>query len=206
MKTLLINGSPNAKGCIFTALTEVAGELERRGIETEIFHIGNEPIVGCQACRACKRTGQCIHKKDTVNTAIEKIREADALVIGSPVYYAGIAGQMKCFLDRVFFAGSGFANKPGASVVNCRRGGASSTFDQLNHYFTISNMPVVSSQYWNQTHGFTPEDVRQDLEGLQMMRTLAVNMAWLLKCIEAGRKTGVEPPVYEHPVVTSFIR
>lgn len=206
MKTLLINGSPNAGGCTFTALSEVAKELGKQGVETEIFHIGKDPIIGCQACRACKRTGWCIYKKDSVNTAIEKIKEADALIIGSPVYYSGVAGQMKSFLDRVFFAGSGYANKLGAAVVSCRRGGSSSTFDQLNHYFTISKMHVVGSQYWNQVHGFTPEDVMQDLEGLQTMRTLAVNMAWLLKCIEAGREKGIEQPVYEHPVVTSFIR
>lgn len=208
MKVLLLNGSPNEKGCTYTALEEVAGELAKGGIESEFFQIGKKPVQGCTACYQCMRKGlgHCVFDNDVVNTVIGKIREADALVIGSPVYYAGLSGQLKSLLDRAFFAGGGYANKPGAAVVSCRRGGASAAFDQINHYFTISSMHVVASQYWNQVHGWTPDDVRKDLEGLQTMRTLAKNMAWLLKCIEAGKNAGIPKPVYEPMQPTNFIR
>ena len=208
MKVLLLNGSPNEKGCTCTALEEIANELTKEGVESEIFHIGTAPIRGCIACNACKRTesGHCVFDDDVVNRVIDKITECDALVAGSPVYYAGISGQMKALMDRAFYAGEGYPNKLGASVVSCRRGGGSAAFDQMNHYFTIRSMHIVSSQYWNQVHGFTPDDVRRDLEGLQTMRTLARNMAWLLKCIDAGRKSGVAPPQYEAWEPTHFIR
>ncbi|HHV64894.1 MAG TPA: flavodoxin family protein [Peptococcaceae bacterium] len=209
MKVLLINGSPNAKGCTYTALCEVAKELESENIETEIFQVGKEPIRGCTACRTCVRTksGKCTFNDDPVNTAIEKAAEADGFVFGSPVHYAGASGQITSFLDRVFYAaGKNFAYKPGAAIVSCRRGGATAAFDQLNKYFTISNMPIVSSQYWNMVHGNTPEEVKQDLEGMQTMRTLGKNMAWLLKCIQAGKMAGVSLPVCEPRVVTNFIR
>lgn len=208
MKVLLINGSPRAEGCTYTALCEVAKELEKENIETEIFHIGSDPIRGCTACRNCARTGsgKCIFDDDVVNVALEKAKEADAFVFGSPVYYAGASGQITSFLDRLFYAGNCFQYKPGAAVVSCRRGGATAAFEQLNKYFTISSMPIVSSQYWNMVHGNTPEEVKQDLEGMQTMRTLGKNMAWLLKCIQAGKEAGMALPEKETRVATNFIR
>lgn len=205
MKVLFINGSPHQNGCTYTALKEVADTLEHQGIETEFLYLGVKPIAGCIACGSCFQTGKCF-VNDKVNEFIDKLPLLDGVVIGSPVYYASASGQLTAFLDRAFYAGAGkLRGKLGASVVSCRRGGASATFDQLNKYFTISNMPVVSSQYWNQVHGLTPDDVRKDLEGLQTMRTLANNMAWLLKCIEAGRRSGVELPAAEEGVMTNFI-
>ncbi|MDV0441106.1 flavodoxin family protein [Methanorbis furvi] len=205
MKVLLINGSPNKEGCTFTALSEVAASLNRHDVATEILYLGKKPIAGCIACMKCRETGKCAFK-DQVNEVAARLDEFDAIVFGSPVYYAGPSGQLTAFLDRLFFSSGGkMAGKLGASVVSCRRGGASAAFDRLNKYFTISNMPIVSSQYWNQVHGFTPEDVRKDAEGLQTMRTLAENMAWLLRCIEAGRKAGVPGPVYEEHLMTNFI-
>ena len=208
MKVLLINGSPKAKGCTYTALCEVAKELENENIETEIFHIGNKPIRGCTACGGCSRTnsGKCVFNDDTVNIALEKAKEADGFVFGSPVHYAGASGQITSFLDRFFYAGDGFQYKPGAAIVSCRRGGATAAFEQLNKYFTISNMPIVSSQYWNMVHGNTPEEVKQDLEGMQTMRTLGKNMAWLLKSIQAGKEAGITLPEKEPRAITNFIR
>lgn len=207
MKVLLINGSPHEKGCTYTALWEVAKQLLRGGIESEIFWIGAKPIGGCTACGACKGKGKCVFgEKDGVNTCIEKMQQADAVVIGSPVYYAGPNGSLLSLLDRVFYAAGGtFALKPGAAVVSCRRGGASATFDRLNKYFTISSMPVVSSQYWNSVHGNTPEEVRRDEEGLQVMRTLADNLTWLLRCLQVAEGQ-VEKPQWEPRVSTNFIR
>jgi len=208
MKVLLINGSPKANGCTYTALCEVAAALENENIETELFHVGNKPIRGCMACGGCSKTnsGKCVYNDDTVNIALEKAKEADALVFGSPVHYAGASGQITSFLDRFFYAGDGFQYKPGAAIVSCRRGGATAAFEQLNKYFTISNMPIVSSQYWNMVHGNTPEEVRQDLEGMQIMRTLGKNMAWLLKSIQAGKEAGIALPKKEPRAVTNFIR
>ena len=206
MKVILVNGSSKKNGCTYTALTEVAGALEKNGIETEIFHVGNKPLAGCMGCGACLKTGKCF-MDDTVNEFVEKAKEADGFVFGSPVHYAAASGAITSFLDRAFYGkGSVFAGKPGASVVSCRRGGASAAFDQLNKYFTISSMPVVSSQYWNQVHGTTPEEVRQDEEGMQTMRTLGNNMAWLLKCIELGKKEGISFPEGEKKIATNFIR
>lgn len=206
MKTLLINGSPNEFGCTYTALHEIEKTLNKHGRETQILYLGNQPIGGCLACRTCKTTGKCV-RDDLVNEVIAELDNIEAIVIGSPVYYAAASGQITSFLDRLFYtAGKRVAKKLGASVVSCRRGGASAAFDQLNKYFTINSMPIVSSQYWNQVHGFTPEDVMKDEEGLQTMRTLGENMAWLLKCIEAGRNSGVAEPEYEEPVMTHFIR
>ena len=206
MKVLLINGSPHKDGCTFTALKEVAKTLEKNEIETEILYLGVKPIAGCIACGKCSQLGKCFID-DKVNEILARSDEFDGLVIGSPVYYAGPSGQIRAFLDRLFYAGGRrFAGKPGAAVVSCRRGGATAAFDQLNKYFTISSMPIVSSQYWNQIHGAYAEQVLQDEEGMQTMRTLGNNMAWLLKCIQLGKENGITLPEREPPVWTNFVR
>ncbi len=206
MKVLLVNGSAKANGCTYTALCEVEKTLQQQGIETEIIQVGAKPIAGCIGCGACIGTGKCF-MDDGVNEFVEKAKSADGFIFGSPVHYAAASGALTSFLDRAFYGkGGAFQGKPGACVVSCRRGGAASTFDQLNKYFTISCMPIVSSQYWNMVHGNTPEEVLQDLEGLQTMRTLGNNMAWLLKCIEAGKNVGVNFPEREPAVKTNFIR
>lgn len=205
MKVLLINGSPNAKGCTFTALSEVASSLEKNGIETEIVPIGNKDIRGCIGCRQCKKKGACVFD-DLVNELAPKFAECDGLVVGSPVYYASANGTLISFLDRLFYSTAcDKTMKVGAAVVSCRRGGASATFDELNKYFTIAGMPVASSQYWNSVHGNTPEEVRQDQEGLQVMRTLGNNMAFLIKSIALGKQEFGLPEKEEH-VFTNFIR
>jgi len=208
MKVLLINGSPKKNGCTYTALSEVAQEIEKAGIETELFHIGNQPIRGCIGCNHCKtsQSGKCVFDNDAVNLVLEKAKDADGFIFGSPVHYAAASGMMTSLLDRVFYAGNVFEYKPGAAVVSCRRGGATAALDQLNKYFTISNMPLVSSQYWNMVHGNTPQEVVQDLEGMQVMRMLGKNMAWLLKSIEAGKSNGIALPEKEEPQRTNFIR
>jgi len=206
MKVLLINGSPHAHGCTYTALRETADAIEACGVETEIFWIGKAAIPGCTACAKCRQTGKCIFD-DQVNALAARLDEFDGFIFGSPVYYSGPSGQICAFLDRLFYSASkGMAYKPGAAVVSCRRGGGTAAFDRLNKYFTIYSMPVVASQYWNQVHGNTPEEVVQDLEGMQTMRTLGRNMAWLLKCIEAGKAAGIERPEPEAKAVTNFIR
>lgn len=206
MKVILVNGSPREKGCTYTALCEVAEALEKNGIETEIFQVGAKPIAGCIGCNVCLKNGRCF-VDDPVNEFVEKAKTADGFVFGSPVHYAAASGAITSFLDRAFYGkGNVFAGKPGAAVVSCRRGGAASAFDQLNKYFTINSMPVVSSQYWNQVHGNTPDEVRQDAEGLQTMRTLGSNMAWLLKCIQAGVAAGITFPEREPAMKTNFIR
>ena len=209
MKVLLLNGSPHEKGCTYTALREVAVTLEQNRIETEIIQLDRHTTAGCVGCRVCQREerkNEC-SQQDMVNEIGARLDEFDAIVLGSPVYYAGPNGQFLAFLDRLFYShGRKMAGKLGAAVVSCRRGGSTAAFDRLNKYFTISNMPVVSSQYWNQVHGNTPEEIMQDKEGLQVMRTLGTNMAWLLKCIEAGKKAGVPEPSYEERVATNFIR
>ena len=201
----MINGSPHKEGCTYTALKEIEKELLKLGIDTEIAHIGTKPIRGCIGCGKCSG-GRCVFNDDIVNELLEKAESADAYIFGSPVHYAGASGSLTCVLDRFFYAGENHSYKPGAAIVSCRRGGATAAFDQLNKYFTIKNMPVVSSQYWNMVHGNTPEEVQQDLEGMQIMRTLGRNMGWLLKCIEAGRKSGVPLPEKEPKAVTNFIR
>lgn len=204
---LLLNGSPHEKGCTYTALEEVARTLEENGVSTEIIWLGTQPIAPCTGCMACGSTKRCIRKDDPVNSILEKAETADGFIFGSPVHYAAASGQITTLLDRLFFCkGKIFSGKPGASVVCCRRGGAASAFDQLNKYFTINHMPIVSSQYWNMVHGSTPEEVRQDAEGLQTMRSLGRNMAWLLKCIELGREHGILFPKPEHWIATNFIR
>ncbi len=204
MYALLINGSPHAEGCTFTALAEVAKTLEENGIETEILHIGNRNIRGCVACGSCRKTGKCVFD-DIVNETSAKLEKADAVVVGSPVYYASPAGTLISFLDRLFYSTSTVDKrmKVGASVVSCRRGGNSSTFDVLNKYFTISNMPVAASQYWNMVYGTNAEEVKKDLEGLQTMRTLGRNIAFLVKSIAAEKeKTGL--PDTEKHIFTNF--
>lgn len=203
MKVLLINGSPHKFGCTYTALSEVEKTLNENGIETEIFHIGTTPISSCTACRGCSNN-RCVID-DVVNSALEKAEAADAFVFGSPVHYAGISGSMKSFMDRFFFAAE-HKLKPGAAVVSCRRAGSSAALDILNKYMTIAQMPVVSSGYWNMVHGNTPDEVRQDLEGMWVMRTLGRNMAWLLKSIDAGRENGLAFPEAEPKPITNFIR
>jgi multimeric flavodoxin WrbA len=207
MKVLLVNGSPHEEGCTYTALSEIAGALNKNEIETEIFHIGVKPISGCMACGHCFEKGACV-VNDGVNEFVAKSNEADGFIFGSPVYFASASGSLTAFMDRVFFSNmrGAFRGKPAAAIVSCRRGGASAAFDRLNKYFSISQMPIVTSQYWNMVHGFTPDDVRKDLEGLQTMRTLGNNMAWLLKCIKAGRAAGIELPVPEERIATNFIR
>lgn len=205
-KVLLINGSPNEHGCTYTALKEIADTLAKHDVESEILYLGKKPVAGCIACNKCAGTGRCVFD-DKVNEVLEKLDEYDGIVVGSPVYYAGPTGQLCAFLDRLFYCSEDrMAGKLAASVVSCRRGGASAAFDRLNKYFGISNMHIVGSQYWNQVHGFTPDDVRKDEEGLQTMRTLAQNMAWLLKNIQAGQQQNVPFPQYEGRLCTHFIR
>lgn len=205
MKVLLINGSPNARGCTYTALSEVASTLEKEGLETEILHVGQKDIRGCIGCRKCKQTGKCVFD-DIVNETAQKFEEADGIVIGSPVYFASANSTVISFITRLFYSTQfDKSMKVGAAVVSCRRGGASATFDEINKFFTISGMPVASSQYWNSVHGNTAEEVRQDLEGMQVMRTLGRNMAFLVKSIALGRaQYGL--PDKEPRVSTNFIR
>lgn len=205
MKVLLINGSPNARGCTYTALSEVASTLEKEGVETEILHVGQKDIRGCIGCRKCKQTGKCVFD-DIVNETAQKFEAADGIVIGSPVYFASANSTVISFITRLFYSTQfDKSMKVGAAVVSCRRGGASATFDEINKFFTISGMPVVSSQYWNSVHGNTAEEVRQDLEGMQVMRTLGRNMAFLVKSIALGRaQYGL--PEKEPRVATNFIR
>lgn len=205
MKVLLINGSPHSNGCTARALEEVKQTLEKEGISTELIHIGNKPIRGCIACGYCYEHHQCVFE-DQVNEVAAKFASADGIVIGSPVYYASANGTLISFLDRLFYS-TNFDKrmKVGASVVSARRGGNTATFDELNKYFTINSMPIASSQYWNMVHGFTKEDVEKDLEGLQTMRTLGKNMAFLIKSIDLGKKTyGL--PEKEKRVSTHFIK
>ncbi|MBC8630107.1 flavodoxin family protein [[Eubacterium] tenue] len=206
MKVLLVNGSPHLKGCTYTALTEVAKSLEENGIETEIFQVGTKPICGCIGCGSCYKTGKCF-MDDVVNEFTEKAKEADGFVFGSPVHYAAASGALTSFLDRAFYSGGKHLSyKPGACITSARRGGTTATFDQINKYFTINNMPVVSSQYWNMVHGSNPDEVRKDLEGMQTMRVLGNNMAWLMKCIELGKANGINIREKEDRLRTNFIR
>ncbi len=208
MNVLLINGSPHKDGCTATALGIVATRLEEHGIDTDIFHIGVRPPQGCTACGACRKieNGLCAFDDDCVNDALRMMDQINALIIGSPVYYAGPSGGICSFLDRVFFAGaSRLAYKPGAALVSSRRAGSTAAIDRLNKYFTINCMPVVASQYWNEIHGTSAEEIFQDQEGLQILRTLADNMAWMLKCVDSGREWHPHP-IREPQIRTSFIR
>jgi len=211
MKVLLINGSPNEKGCTYTALNEVAITLNKEGIDTEIYYIGTEPIAPCRDCRACVKLQKCIID-DKVNELLSRIHEFDGFVIGSPVHYASASGVISPFLDRLFFAGSRipagnpFRLKPATAVVSCRRAGSTATIDQLNKYFLINQMPIISGRYWNMVHGSNPEQVKQDLEGMQNMRIIGKNMAWHLKCREVAEKAGIKAPEAEETIYTNFIR
>jgi multimeric flavodoxin WrbA len=209
MKVLLINGSPHAEGCTYTAIAEIASSLEAAGIATQIYHIPGKPMIGCTACRSCTDTGVCAFGDDGVNEVISLMRGCDGLVLSSPVYYASPNGAALSFYDRLFYAAPPevFAFKPCAVAVSARRGGTTAAIEVLDKYPTIAQMPLVSSQYWPMVHGNTPEEVRRDLEGMQVMRRLGRNMAWLLQCIEAGREAGLElPHDDEEPMRTSFIR
>ena len=202
MKVVLINGSPHRKGNTFIALSEVAGALEKEGVQTEIIQLGIKAVQGCIACNKCAELGHCVFQDTLYNQVREALQEADGIVVGSPVYYAGPNGALCALLDRVFYSCSELlAYKAGASVAVCRRGGASATFDRLNKYFTILNMPVVSSQYWNSVHGMRPGEATEDAEGLQTMRMLGRNMAWLQKGVKRE-----ERPEPELRVMTNFIR
>ena len=206
MKVLLINGGPHKNGATNRALTEIAQTLKTEGIESEIFWLGNEPVAGCIGCGACRKTGECF-RGDVVNKFSSISGEFDGFVFGSPVHYAAASGALSSFMDRVFFScGSKLYMKPAAAVVSCRRGGATAAFDEINKYFTINCMPVVSSQYWNQIHGSNAEEAEKDEEGLQTMRTLAKNMAYMLKCFEAGKNAGINLPEKEATKRTNFIR
>lgn len=202
-KILVLNGSPKANGCTATALGEMLGVFAEEGIETELIHVGNKDIRGCLACQQCSKTGRCVID-DLVNEVAPKLEAADGLVVGSPVYYASPNATILAFMDRLFYS-TNFSKqmKLGAAVVSCRRGGNTASFDVLNKYFTISGMPVASSTYWNQVHGFTAEDVKKDLEGLQVMRNLARNMSFLMKAIAAAKDT-IGLPVVERGSFTSF--
>ena len=206
MKVILVNGGPHKDGCTNRTLEEVEKTLNVNGIETEIFWLGNKAISGCLGCGGCNNTGRCVID-DKVNEFIEKVKEADGFVFGSPVHFAAISGSLSSFMDRVFYGrGNLFANKVAAGVVSCRRGGATAAFDEINKYFFISNMIVVGSSYWNMVHGNTKEQVEKDEEGLQTMRMLGNNMAWILKLIEAGKNAGIELPKKEKSIKTNFIR
>lgn len=211
MKVLLINGSPNEKGCTYTALNEIAETLNKEEIDTDIYYIGTEPIAPCRDCRACTKLQKCIIN-DKVNELLAKIHEYDGFVIGSPVHYASASGSICPFLDRLFFAGSRipgknpFRLKPATAVVSCRRAGSTVTLDQLNKYFLINQMPIISGRYWNMVHGSNPEQVKQDLEGMQNMRIVAKNLAWHLKCKEISERAGLAQPEAEETIYTNFIR
>lgn len=206
MKVILINGSPKEKGCTYTALREIERQLQKNDIETEIFWLGNKPISGCIGCGSCLKTGECF-MQDKVNEFLEKVPKTDGFIFGSPVHFAATSGMLSSFMDRFFYGRRKlFSNKLGSAVVSCRRGGATAALDEINKYFGISNMPIVSSQYWNMVHGNNPEEVLKDEEGMQTMRTLGNNMAWLLKSIEAGKKAGIKLPENESIISTNFIR
>ena len=206
MKVLLLNGSSHRSGTTFTALDEIARVLKSEHINSEIFQLGNPELRDCTGCQACKKIGKCVYD-DIVNEFVEKAKTADAFIFGTPVYYAHPTGRILSFLDRAFYSGkSAFEYKPAAAVAVARRSGTTASFDVLNKYFTISNMPIVSSTYWNNVHGNMMEEARQDLEGLQVMRNLGRNMAWLLQCLDAGRKMGITKPEKEEQIKTNFIR
>lgn len=209
MKVLLVNGSPNEKGCTYTALSEIAKILKANGVETEIFHIGNKPVRGCIGCGVCKKKedGYCVFDDDIVNRLADKVKEADGYIFGSPVFYASPNGAMLAVMDRLFCsAGKYMQYKPAACIASARRAGTTATYDVLNKYIGINQMIMVPACYWNMVHGSKPEDVLQDEEGMQVMRTLGNNMAWLLKLLDTGKNNGLEHPQPETKIRTNFIR
>ena len=209
MKVLLLNGSTTKDGCVYTALSEVATSLNEEGVETEILQMGTNPIWDCMGCDFCHKDGggHCVFEDDVMNEWLDKTAEADGFIFGSPVFYAHPTGQFLALLDRLFYAGAeNFFHKPGAAVISARRAGTTASVDVLNKYCTDACMPVVSSTYWNVVHGNTPEQVKEDLEGLQTMRNLGKNMAWMLKCIQAGKEKGITPPQMQMEHWTNFIR
>lgn len=208
MKVLLVNGAPHEKGCTYTALCEIEKELNKEGIDTEIFWLGNKQVRGCIGCGKCAELGgHCVFDDDVVNVLVDKAKDADGFVFGSAVHYAAPSGTICAVLDRAFYSGgANFRYKPASAIVSCRRAGSTAALDVLNKYMTISNMPVVSSGYWNMVHGSKAEDVLKDEEGLQTMRTIGRNMSWLLKCIDLGKENGIERPTPEAKIRTNFIR
>jgi len=207
MKVMLVNGSPHKEGSTYHCLVEIQNTLTAEGIVSDILWLGSKPIIGCQGCGACRKLGKCVHN-DIVNEFLAVAGEYDGFIFGTPVHYAAASGAITSFMDRIFYAGSKelYYMKPAAAISIARRGGTTATWDQLNKYFSISQMPIVTSQYWNMVHGAFGEQVKEDLEGMQTMRTLARNMAYLLKCLDAGRKSGVQLPETETKVATNFIR
>ena len=212
MKVLLFNGSPHKNGCTYTALEEISKTLKEEGIDSEIYQIGIGSITPCRACSACAKLGRCVINDDDVNNFVEKCKNFDGFIFGSPVHYGSACGGITAFLDRAFFSAllSGkmnyFRHKPASTIVSARRAGTTAALDQLNKYMTISEMPIISGRYWNMVHGHNSNEVRQDLEGMQNMRILARNMAWHLKCMEAGKNAGVQMPKEEEIVFTNFVR
>jgi multimeric flavodoxin WrbA len=205
MKVIAINGSPHADGVVYTGISALAGELEKEGIGVEIIQVGHQDIRGCIDCRKCRTLGRCVFNDDAVNQCLDKITQADGLVLGCPTYYGSIAGTFKSFLDRLFFPGLNLRYKVGAAVVSLRRSGGISVFHQLNNYFNLTQMIITPTVYWDVIHGNTPQEVQEDVEGLQIMRVTGRNMAWLLKTLEAG-KAAVPPPSPEERMRTNFIR
>ena len=210
MKVVLVNGSPHKEGCTHTALCEVEAALNIANIETTRFWIGNKPLSGCIACKTCVKKGVCVFD-DTVNECLGIAKGYDGYIFGTPVHWGAASGGITSFLDRVFYAdfcggGNRFLLKPAACVISARRAGTTATWDQMNKYFGLMQMPIISSRYWNMVHGATPEDVRKDLEGMQVMRILGKNMAWFLKCKEAGERAGIPLPEQEAITFTNFIQ
>lgn len=210
MKVLLVNGSPHKEGCTYTALSEIAETLKVEGVETEIFWIGNKPLSGCIACKTCVEKHACVFD-DKVNEFLELAADYDGFIFGTPVHWAGATGAITSFLDRMFYADSWgglnrFYLKPAAAVTSARRAGTTATWDQMNKYFGLMQMPIITFRYWNMVHGATPKQVKEDLEGMQCMRFLARNMAWFLRCKAAGEKAGVALPKQETVTFTNFIR
>lgn len=211
LKVLMFNGSPNKEGCTYTALQEISKTLQKENIETKIFHVGKDAIASCRACGACTNLGKCIID-DKVNEFVELAKDFDGFVIGSPVHYASSSGATVAFLDRAFYSASRsgrgyiFSHKPATAIASARRAGTTSTLDQLNKYFTINQMLLVSGRYWNMVHGKNPDEVRKDIEGLQNMRFLARNLAWIIKCIDIAKLSGLNLPTQEEVIHTNFIR
>ena len=210
MKVLLVNGSPHKEGCTYTALAEVGNALNQSGIDTDVFWIGKKTLSGCIACKSCIQNNRCVFD-DAVNDFLELAGDYDGFVFGTPVHWGGASGAMTSFLDRAFYAdlnggGNRFLLKPAAVVMSARRAGPTATWDQVNKYFGLMQMPIITSRYWNMVHGAKPEDVKQDAEGLQTLRVLGRNMAWFLKCKEAGEKAGIQLPEQEPMTFTNFIR